>query len=509
MYSNLVKADYEIKDMNLKELREILVKQNNLTPLDILKGFHEKSKIRLEYHSCITEENMKDVKLIQEEYKSYLLNHGRELVQKVYDEKFDSLLDEYQKTNADITVENIIHYINNKRSNGLSVYLCNDISRFLRELSRISVNLKSSVEKSTIEYITSWTKEKFGDKYKITDDHFNLFEELPYEVNVNKEINIDFTKVYETAKTEYNLWKSSDLAIINYNTRIKYEELDSKVNFYDYDMIYICIHIEESKARELFDNAVNSVINQNNSVGKLEYLQNLESQPITLNFDSKTNKYQLIDGYKRLLYITDEKLLKYSAPIKIFTDLNDVQFLSLLYASNVWKTEDKFHDRGFLFALKTRFGFEIPSSAYEKSFESELSILQLYDFGGNLVHVDKNRLMNTLDTHEHLVNDMNIMYNFLVNESKNHKYDENICDEIKYTIIELVGELRRTKYKYNHQKDLSEELIVSIYNDDFINKLCTKKHLSTRTYVINYFRDKGIYNRIKDMIKNNLVIIEN
>lgn len=509
MYSNLIKAEYEIKDMNLKELREILIKQNNLTPLDILKGFHEKSKICLEYPSCITEENMKDVKLIQEEYKSYLLNHGRELVQKVYDEKFDSLLDEYQKTNADVTVENIIHYINNKRFDGLSVYLCDDISRFLRELSRISVNLKSSVKKSTIEYITSWVKEKFGDKYKITDDCFSLFEELPYELNVNKEINIDFTKVYETAKTEYNHWGSSDLAIINYNTRIKYEKLDSKVNFYDHDMIYICIHIEESKGKELFNNAVNSVINQNNSIGELEYLQNLESQPITLNFDSKTNKYQLIDGYKRLLYITDENLLKYSAPIKIFTDLNDIQFLSLLYASNVWKTEKMFHDRGFLFALKTRFGFEIPSSAYEKSFEDELSILQLYDFGGNLVHVHKDKLMNTLDTHKHLVNDMNIMYNFLVSESKNHKYDENICDEIKYTIIELVGELRRTKYKYNHQNELSEEFIVSIYNDDFINKLCAKKHLSTRTYVINYFRDKGIYNRIKDMIKNNLVIIEN
>ena len=506
MYSNLVKADYEIKDMNLKELREILVKQNNLTPLDILKGFHEKSKIRLEYPSCITEENMKDVKLIQEEYKSYLLNHGRELVQKVYDEKFDSLLDEYQKTNADITVENIIHYINNKQFNALSVYLCNDISRFLRELSRISVNLKSSVKKSAIEYITSWIKEKFGDKYKIIDDNFSLFEELPYEVNVNKEINIDFTKVYETAKTEYNQWGNSDLAIINYNTRIKYEELDSKVKFYDYDTIHICIHIEESNAKELFDNAVNSVINQNNSIGELEYMQNLESQSITLNFDSKTDKYQLIDGYKRLLYITDKNLLKYSAPIKIFTDLNDIQFLSLLYASNVWKTEKMFHDRGFLFALKTRFGFEIPSSAYEKSFEDKLSILQLYDFGGNLVHVHKDKLMNTLDTHEHLISDMNMMYNFLVNESKNHKYDENICDEIKYTIIELVGELRRTKYKYNHQNELSKELIVSIYNDDFINKLCAKKHLSTRTYVINYFRDKGIYNRIKDMIKDDLVI---
>ena len=85
MYSNLVKADYEIKDMNLKELREILVKQNNLTPLDILKGFHEKSNIQLKYFSCVTEENLKDVKLIQDEYKLYLLTKGKEILQKIND----------------------------------------------------------------------------------------------------------------------------------------------------------------------------------------------------------------------------------------------------------------------------------------------------------------------------------------------------------------------------------------------------------------------------------------
>ena len=83
-----------------------------------------------------------------------------------------------------------------------------------------------------------------------------------------------------------------------------------------------------------------------------------------------------------------------------------------------------------------------------------------------------------------------IMYNLRMNVS---------------TIIELVGELRRQKDKFNRQKELTEELIVSIYKDEFIEKLCSKKHLSTRTYVINYFRDKGIYNRIKDMIKDNLV----
>lgn len=507
MYSNLIKTDYKIKDMYLKKLRDFLVEENNLTPLDILKGFHEKSKIDLEYKSCLTKENRNDIKLIQDEYQFYL-DDSKDLVQKIYDEKFNVLLAEYQKEEPTATIETITHYLNDKHSD-MSVSLKNASFKFLRKLKDVCDKLKSDVEKSAKEYITSWMKEKFGDKYKITKNDFDRFEGLPSSLNVNQNINIDFLNVYEVNRTKFdNGCGFSQTSIIYFDTHIKDDSISDKIKFYDYDMIKVSVHINESKARELFDNAVNSVINQNNSVGKLEYFQNLESQPITLNYDSEKDRYELIDGYKRLLYITDENLLSYYAPIKIFTDLDDVQFLSLLYASNVWKTEKMFHDRGFLFALKTRFGFEIPSSAYEKSFEDELSILQLYDFGGNLVHVDKDKLMNTLDTHEHLVNDMNMMYKFLVNESKNHKYDENICDEIKYTIIELVGELRRTKHKYNHQNELSEELIVSIYNDEFINKLCTKKHLSTRTYVINYFRDKGIYNRIKDMIKNNLVIEE-
>lgn len=507
MFSNLVKAEYEIKDMNLKELREIIVKQNNLTPLDILKGFHEKSKIRLEYPSCITEENMKDVKLIQEEYKSYLLNHGRELVQKVYDEKFNSMLAEYQKENADVTVENIEHYMNSKHDKDLSVHLCNDISRFLRELSKMSYNLKSSIEEYAKEYITSWIKEKFGGKYEISKYNSSEFEGLPWDLNVNKEINIDFSKVYELAKTEYDKWDNSDLCSFEYDAHIKHDNIYTEVEFYNYNMIKISIHLSEKQAKEIFDKAINSVIYQNNSIGELEYLQNLESQPITLNFDSKTNKYQLIDGYRRLLYITDEKLLSYSAPIKIFTDLNDTQFLSLLYASNAWKTKESFHDRGFLFALKTRFNFVIPSSAYDiEHYWNELSTLQLYDFGGNLVRVDYTRLMNTLLNHKFLVSDINLMYNFLPQESEKYGYDKNMADEIKFTIIELVGELRRQKDKFNQQKELTEELIVSIYKDEFIEKLCSKKHLSTRTYVINYFRDKGIYKRITEMIKENLVV---
>jgi hypothetical protein len=203
------------------------------------------------------------------------------------------------------------------------------------------------------------------------------------------------------------------------------------------------------------------------------------------------------------LYITDKKLLSYSAPVRLFTDLDDTQFLALLYAANVWKTEDKFHDRGFLFALKTRFGFVIPESAYADTFhENELSTLRLYDFGESFHKVHKDELMNTLLYHKHLVNDISLMYNFVPSLFENYKYDKNMLDEIKFTIIERVGEMRRNDD--GSQKELTKEVITSIFDDDLIKNFCSKKHLSTRTYVSNYFRDKGLYNRIESILKENL-----
>lgn len=491
MYSNLVKAEYKIQDMNLKELREIIVKENNLTSLDILKGFHEISNIQLRYPSFITEQNIKDIKLIQKECEDFLLQNN--IVQKVYDEIFNSVLEEFKKEFVDFSLDYMKTY-EDKNSN-LSVDIKNQCFYFHRAISD-TYKIKRKVKELLEEYISTWIKNNFGDKYKINKGEDSS---MPCNLNLNKSIDIDFSNIYKSYDEKDSF---SDWLKISYDSHING---NSVLNFAKYDIVDIVIHIEEFKAKEIFNDAINSVINQNNSIGELEYLQNLESQPITININSKTNKHELIDGYKRLLYITDENLLKYNAPIKIFSDLNDVQFLSLLYASNVWKDKEKFHDRGFLFALKTRFGFEIPSTAYNKSIVNELNTLQIYDFGGNLVNVRKNRIMNTLDTHEHLVSDMNMMYNYLESKTKDCKFDENISDEIKYAIIELVGELRREKGKYNQQKEVSKELIDSIYDDEFINKLCRKKHLSTRTYVMNYFRDKKIYKRIIDIIKNNLV----
>lgn len=500
MFSNLVNANYEIKDVNLLNLRNRIVEENSLTPLDILKGFHEKSKIDMRYQSGITEQNHKDSNAIEEEYKHYISTEIGKNIQDLYDTEFNLAFEECKKECPKVTLEDVINYKNDKNK-GIPVDVQNACFRFIRNISDQDRLLRNKIEKIANDYILSYIEKNFGDKYKINLHTlgFQGFAGLPHQLDTNAPIDINFSEVYECKNPHSGSF--SDWITFEYDTHLG---STAKLKLYEYDLIDIFTHLSEDTAKEVFDNAINSIIYQNNSIGEIEYLQNLEAQPITINVNTKTGKYELIDGYKRLLYITDEKLLGYSAPVKFFTDLNDTQFLALLYAANIWKTQDKFHDRGFLFALKMRYGFEIPQSAYNIPLTSELATLQLYDFGGNLVRVSKTTLMNTLHCHKHLVNDVILMYNFLPKVAEKQSYDKNISDEIKFTIIEHVGDLRRMKDS-DSQAELSEELITSIFEDDFVNKTCSKKHLSTRTYVINYFKDKRVYNRIKDILNESLI----
>lgn len=498
MYSNLTKTNYEIKDMSLQELRDRIITENNLTPLDILKGFHAKSKVYMEYPSCLTEQNLKDIELIQKEYEDFISNECTNNLQQMFDEKFNSSMDDYKKECSEFDLQSIQKY-QKKELLKSSVSLYNTCFKFVRNISTIEKSIQSEIRNNARNHVEQFIKENFGETYKISGSDTYSYVGLPRYLDVNSDLNIDFSEVYEVCNRRDSCF--TDSISFEYNSYI--EDTPSKIRFYKFDTPGIFVHLSNDKAKEVFDNAINAIIYNNNTVGEIEFFQNLEAQPITINVNTKTNKYELIDGYKRLLFITDKELLNHTAPVRIFTDLNDEEFLTLLYASNVWKCEKDFHDRGFLFALKTRFGFTIPSSFYDKYSKNELELIQLYDFGGNLARVDKTRMMNTLKNHKHIAKDMKLMYNFLVSESKKCKFDENMSNEIVLAIVEIVGELRRLS-NGEPQGELTEELITSIFEDDTIQGLCSKKHLSTRTYVINYFRDKGIYKLISSIIKDSI-----
>ena len=245
----------------------------------------------------MTEENLKDVKLIQDEYKLYFLTKGKEILQKIYDEKFNSMLAEYQKENADVVVENIIRYINDEHDRNLSVHLCNDISRFLRELSKMSYNLKSDIEEYAKEYIESWIKEKFNDRYKIYDYHSSEFEGLPWSLNINKEINIDFSKVYELAETEYNKWDDSNLSFIEYLKTMFIPVII--VGLSSFLILNLLFHKDLSKKIEVFDIEKSKITNKFIMITSLVHLGlvtvllaissyvNLEMWLISFVFDSE------------------------------------------------------------------------------------------------------------------------------------------------------------------------------------------------------------------------------
>lgn len=503
MYSNLIKADYEIKDVKLQELRDRIVSENNLTPLDILKGFHEKSTIELKYKSCLSEQNIKDCISIEEEHKRYISEELGKTIQGKYDAEFNKAFNDCKEHCPEITLDDIIRYENNDKKNA-SVAVQNACFHFTRTVSRLRDSLREQILNESKAYIIDYIEKTFGGLYAVNlDNRFCDFVGLPSKLDTNMPIDIDFSKVYECYKDNFGSFADSSLIDFSYDNHIGGT---GTIKFYINDVVNVFTHLSELQAKSAFDNAINDGIYQDNSIGEIEYLQNLEAQPITININTKTNKYELIDGYKRLLYITDKKLLGYTAPVKFFIDLNDAQFLALLYSANIWKTEKNFHDRGFLFALKSKYNFTIPLSTYENKswYFEELGTLQLYDFGENLNNVGKTELMNGLLRHKFLVNDMQLMYNFLPKEAAKQPYDKNMSEEIMFSIIELVGKLRRNVGN-NMQNDISEELITSIFEDGLIKKSCSKKHLSTRTYVINYFRDKGLYKRIEEMLKNSLI----
>ena len=76
MYSTIGHANYEYKDVRLGDLRERLMKENNLNPLKILQGYVKKSELDtskyLTYVNPLTEKDMQAVQDIKKMYQDEL-----------------------------------------------------------------------------------------------------------------------------------------------------------------------------------------------------------------------------------------------------------------------------------------------------------------------------------------------------------------------------------------------------------------------------------------------------
>lgn len=516
MFSLLANANYEYKEMKLADLRNRIIEENQLTPLDILKGFHTKSNIRPKYVFTQTETDNKVIDEIHAVVLEYAETKSKPLAQKLYDELFNEWFNKLLAVEPNATIEKVNNgeYNSGKIGDLNQKYSCTvrnaafDIGHHIY----YDRSVEEAVGKDLNEFINAWLSEHYPD-YVIA--RRSKLRKLPEYIELNYNEVIDFDEVYMPLNSSYGGifggLMSAKVSIDSYLTSV------NKSFSLDLDTLYR--HLSRKEAETIFNNAIDEIIYNNNKMGTLAYFQNLEAQPITINMNTKTGKVELIDGYKRLLYIANQTLLDYSAPIRVFTDLDDIGFLSLLYAANLWKYTAKnrevaFHDRGYLFALKTRYGFEIPEIAYKhysyiNYYSDILAVFYTYDFDSayyqHKFSDDQMSIMDALRHHKHTIKDLYIILNELpLVSSRDHKYDRNIVEEIENFIIRTLGHIRRLPNS-DDQKDLKVETLNKIFEDELIIKECCKKHLSTDTYVKNHLENKKLYDRIIEILINDLV----
>ena len=510
MYSTIAKANYEYVDMKIKDLRDRIFAENDLDIFKIMRGYHEKSSFNcFEYKNVLSDEDI--VKL--DKAKQILLNtiaeFGPSLAQELYDKVFNEYYPHFaeviKKAYPDKTPEDFLtdeEWLRHGR-NKESAVIVNAIWEILHHLEYdIYKCANNPIEKTIAEIAQHRIDKEFGKGLISLDEQ----KTLPTEIDLN---TLDFeSDVFKDVYYKYSIDDMFGLAIeyIEIPNRRVYHG-DNKISIY-VPNLYIklsnetCVSAVENIVREYFDS--------NNNISDIEYMQNIEAQPITVNMNTKTGKCELIDGYKRLLYTPNHETQEFIAPVRVFTDLDDYGFLALLYSANMWKTismglcRDMFHDRGYLFALKCRYGFEIPAKHYNDSThgENELTAMYIYDFITPEYAKGRRNIWKGIEHKSRLINDITYIYNNLYDLSnKNYGYDNNIVVELRKFIIATVGCLRDMDF---NGQELSDELIRSIYTNKQLVKLFTNKHLSTDTYVKNYFERKGIYKIVVDILKEGL-----
>lgn len=530
--SNVINKEYEYMSINLLDLQKKIMEQENATRFDIMKGYHTNNEINLTYEYPVMYETkeIRDrvvevlTKAIQVKKAYFIQKYEEKLlekfepVRKMIEEKLEG--SSYKKmVNVDDVLNAQKYKEMDKRS--LKTILGWDIIEKLDKLynsySLVSTyEIESQSNIATIEFINKELSQYGLCSGCLRYDY--LYKKLPYRLKLDKE-NISNFEGYGYSREE---------------EEITFEELGlEKRDFYfTHDYPYIGLKEQDiepmksirksltpEEAKEIFEKALENVISKENSLSPMRYYQELESNPITIAIDSQSGKITLVDGYKRLLYITDKNLLDKEVAVRVFKDLSDKDLLTLLFTENSWKSmginnrDIDFHDRGFLFSLKQRFGIEYS--------ENLMKALYLYDKTG--------QLGNDITTHKALVStatfsdvrdiatkndnyveDIKLLTKFLdETQEKAYPYEENIKEFVAYAVVSLVGYIRR---KEPIMTELTMDMLEKAMMTEEVQKSYKKKKYSSDTYIENNFRDNhlkdALLNHLKELLENGKEIDE-
>lgn len=335
MKCNICGENYELQGIALRDLRNKIIKQEKIEDLDIIAGYRAKSEVELFKNFTIKDDNingwMDDFKKIKSE-KEEKVNKKKEEMEKEAEEEHN-----------------------------------NDI--FIGPKKKAYYSIDWNEEKMLLEEELKPFYEKYGDNYFIDHKYYHFS---------SKPINLDFylskinlRDINIGLNSGKNISELLNLTSPKYCVKIESykedENLEEKYFWEDY-AIYKIISREE--ALSIVEKEINTYLNKKRTIDERIFAQQIEFSPIIINVTSN-NKIQLLDGYKRVFFINDEELLNKIVPVKIFDNISDESFIKLLDMANAWKTlyteyykEANYYDRGYLFALRQRFGLKYEDYSY-------------------------------------------------------------------------------------------------------------------------------------------------
>lgn len=532
MKDHTINREFEYKSYKIKDLKEKIMSQDNLSYIDIIKGYHQKnSNIKIAYPevkkislSFISTEITKE---ISDAFKGAYDNFQKEVADE-YDRRWEELIKEgtpvYEEENIDrwgnkrqnLSFE---QFLNKKEPTRTYSYKYSDypdtqkfVNKFIEGMSEyMSEKYLSLVTEFQNDVRTKYPDILFKRGLRSNDE---IYKQLPSFLNFSKDFekDIDFNLICGESR-ELIKDKNEFAGISTYY--VTFTPPEGKQIYGNYSSLEkphadvwnapsLARIIPYDKAKNFFEEGIARTVDKisENEWSKERYLFELDMSPVTINLNSKTGKIELLDGYKRVLFNNDENCINEEVPVRVFKNLTDKEFVAELFLLNQWKKNAKdetghninMFDRGFLFALERRFGFKISDCFYSKIYDvnKAFKYLSLYDTGNDLT---------TINNKEQYVNDINFFYGdfFAKMRTENHGYtvDEATSQmfnkEILDTIVKTVGKIRQE----GNTVPLTEEMIEKIFNDDLIKQSCKKKKYTSSTYVENLFCDKGLYDQIQ------------
>ena len=526
MYTSyIINKPYKYEIHNLLDLKKKILADHNFSRLDIVNGYHQKDSYNLEYDYSDLDKTFsdEDVKKLREIYDKSLAELVR-MFNASYERKVQrcaELESEIQKKLPDFTFHGLEEF-------SRIAYRSHTVREYCRLELRYTDDVSDIVEKvedfrkyfnAHCELDEKYLPYSSGRVIVTKPDMFNaIFAYNLHEEGLSDKFYVSLNRPYLPTRFRPNegfFLESDDFVIEGVWVKLECEDtnllkrfrvnsyLPYRETLYDTDL-RICIFKLFHNAQKYYDSAIEKAIDEV-SFDDNTFNVMVESMPIVINRNSKTNKVELIDGYKRLLVNNNKEQLDIDIPVKVFEDLSDIDFLKLLFSLNEWKlfAREDFYDRGFLFALREHFGirqedYPTTNTRYDKldSFNmSLLNILRLYGEDSakvpNQYADDILQLKNILALHEETTVIKNDMFK----------------DKLFKALIELLGAVRRENCS-SEKVDVIGAFRNVINNSQLVEMLNKKAKIKMNAWVNNFWLENHVDNLLKELLKKELNIVE-